>query len=142
MCCLGCNFERLKDWLGIHKAALFYLLFGGLAFFLNLGLFSLINETGINELVNNVICWLVCVLFQFFTNRTWVFDGHVNSSADFIKQMSSFIGGRIATLVIEEIILVVFITWLEMNDMAIKLAAQVIVIALNYVISKLIVFKN
>ena len=125
-----------------HKEVLMYLLFGGLAFFLNIGLFSLINDSGINELINNVICWVICVFFQFFTNRTWVFNGQVDNKADFIKQLTSFLGGRVVTLVIEEIILAVFITWLGMNAVAIKLTAQIIVIVLNYVISKLIVFKK
>ena len=119
-----------------------YLLFGGLAFFLNIGLFAAIDTTGINELINNVICWVICVLFQFFTNRTWVFEGYVENNVDFIKQMASFVGGRVATLIIEEFLLVIFITCLGMSAVIVKLSAQVIVIILNYVISKLIVFKK
>lgn len=75
-------------------------------------------------------------MFQFFTNRAWVFDGHTESTVEFMKQMGAFIGGRVFTLVIEEFILAVFITWLEWNTMGVKFAAQVIVIVLNYVISK------
>lgn len=59
-----------------------------------------------------------------------------------LKQMASFFGGRLFTLIVEEAILAVFITWLGFNSMAVKLVAQVVVIVLNYVISKLIVFKN
>ena len=125
-----------------HKEVLLYLLFGGLAFFLNLGLFFLLDETGMNELLNNCICWVVCVLFQFFTNRTWVFDAEVDSKTGFFKQMGSFFAGRLFTLIVEEVILAVFITWLGFATMPVKLAAQVIVIILNYVISKLIVFKK
>lgn len=46
------------------------------------------------------------------------------------------------TLVIEEIILLVFITWLGFNSMIVKVIAQVIVIVLNYVISKFFVFSE
>lgn len=126
-----------------YKEVLLYLFFGGLAFFLNIGLFMLIDATlPINELVNNVICWIVCVLMQFFTNRIWVFDGRVDSTGAFVKQMASFFGGRVFTLVLEEIILAVFITWLQMNATVVKLVAQVVVILLNYVISKLMVFRK
>ena len=125
-----------------HKEVLLYLFFGGLAFFLNIGLFAAIAATGINELVNNIICWIICVLFQFFTNRTWVFDGKVDNKVDFVKQMASFFGGRVATLVVEEIILAIFITWLGLNAFAVKIAAQVVVIILNYIISKVIVFRR
>lgn len=125
-----------------YKEMLLYLFFGGIAFFLNIGLFALFNEIlGIGELIANVICWVICVLFQFFTNRTWVFDGHVDSAEAFWKQMASFFGGRIFTLVVEEIILGVFITWLGFNSMIVKVTAQVVVIVLNYVISKWFVFR-
>ena len=47
---------------------------------------------------------------------------------DFLKQMASFFGGRLFTLIVEEAILAVFITWLGFNSMAVKLVAQVVVI--------------
>ena len=95
-----------------------------------------------NDLLANAVSWVICVLFQYITNRTWVFDGRVQGAAEFVKQISSFFGGRIFTLVVEEIIIAVFITWLGFNRIAVKLAAQFIVIVLNYVISKLFVFKK
>lgn len=126
-----------------HKEVLMYLFFGGLAFFLNLFLFAFFTEAcKINALVSNAISWGICVLFQFLTNRTWVFDGSVDTKADFWKQMASFFGGRVFTLVLEEAILAIFITWLGFNTMVVKLTAQVIVIVLNYIISKLFVFKK
>ena len=126
-----------------YKEALLYLFFGGTAFFLNIFLFAAIDKCfHINELVNNIICWIVCVLYQYFTNRTWVFDGHVDTAAEFIKQLVSFFGGRLFTLFLEELIIAVFITWLGFNTMIVKLAAQVVVIVTNYIISKLIVFKK
>ena len=56
--------------------------------------------------------------------------------------MLSFTAGRGFTLVIEEIIILVFITWLKFASLPVKLAAQVIVIVLNYIISKVYVFKK
>ena len=101
-----------------HKEVLMYLFFGGITFFLNIALYA----------------WLDGML--------GIFDGQVDSAAGFLKQMASFFGGRLFTLVVEEAILAVFITWLGFNSMAVKLIAQVVVIVLNYVISKLIVFKK
>lgn len=126
-----------------YKEILLYLFFGGISFLLNLVLFILFcDKLGVNELLTNVICWIVCVLFQFFTNRTWVFDGKVNSESDFLKQISSFFGGRVFSLIVEELILFVFITWLDFNSLLIKLIAQIVVIVLNYVASKVFVFKK
>ena len=126
-----------------HKEVLLYLLFGGLSFVLNIVLFILLNGTlHINELVANVFCWSACVLFQYVTNKTWVFDGKTDSSKALIRQMASFFGGRLFTLGVEEVILAVFITWLGLNSVAVKIAAQIAVIVLNYIISKLIVFAK
>ena len=136
-------FNVFEPFYAKHKEVLLYLLFGGTAFFLNIGLYVLFNGlAGMNELIANVVCWVLCVLFQFYTNRTWVFDGKTESGKDFFRQMASFFGGRLFTLAVEEAVLAIFITWLGLSSMAVKLAAQVIVIVLNYVISKLYVFRE
>lgn len=125
-----------------NKEILLYLFFGGASFLLNVALFALLNiKFGMNELLANVICWIACVLFQFFTNRLWVFDAKTDNAKGFLAQMTAFFGGRLFTLAVEEAILLVFITWLGFNSMLIKIIAQVVVIVLNYVISKKVVFK-
>ena len=96
---------------------------------------------GINELIANVMSWVLAVLFAFATNRVGI-SGTNTYDHRILKQMLSFFGGRVVTLVIEEIILLVFITWLGFNSMVVKVIAQVIVIVLNYVISKFWIFKD
>ena len=125
-----------------NKEMLLYLFFGFLSFVMSISTYALFNKVfNINELLANIFSWIITVMFAFFTNRIWVFDSPTKSMAEFVKQMSSFYWGRIVTLVIEEIILFVFITLLGMSSMLIKVIAQVVVIVLNYVISKLFVFK-
>ena len=97
---------------------------------------------GLNELVANGISWVIAVLFAFFTNRIWVFRAPTKTAGEFLRQMASFYGGRVVTLLIEEALLAVFITWLGFPDMPVKITAQIVVIVLNYVISKLFVFKK
>ncbi|WP_034490838.1 GtrA family protein [Butyrivibrio fibrisolvens] len=126
-----------------HKEGLLYLFFGGLAFFLSIFLYwFMYSVMHLNELVNNTIDWIICVAFQFFTNRTWVFDGKVDNTRDFVKQAASFTLGRLFTLVVEDVLLFIFITMLGFAQMPVKLAATFVVIVLNYVISKLFVFKE
>lgn len=126
-----------------NKEVLLYLFFGGLAFIVSIATYAFFNVTlGINELIANVISWVITVAFAFFTNRIWVFNSPTNGVKEFISQLISFFGGRIVTLIIEEAILLTFITWLGFPSMIIKVIAQVVVIVLNYVISKLVVFKN
>ena len=83
---------------------------------------------------------MVCVLFQFVTNRTWVFAARTDGMSEFFRQMASFFGGRLLTLAVEELILAVFISWLQLNTMGVKVVAQIIVILLNYLLSKFWVF--
>ena len=126
-----------------HKEGLLYLFFGGMTFFLSIFLFWFMDSVlHMNELVNNTIDWIICVAFQFFTNRTWVFDGKVDTKKDFIRQAGSFTAGRLFTLVVEDILIFIFITLLKLPKMPVKLGATFVVIALNYIISKLIVFRK
>ena len=124
-----------------HKEVLMYLFFGALTTVISIVTFSLFFEIlKINELISNVISWIVAVLFAFVTNRIWVFEKGKNEGIIF--QGIKFYGGRVATLLIEEIILLVFVTLLSFNAMVVKITAQVIVIVLNYVISKAFIFKK
>lgn len=91
---------------------------------------------------SNVISWLTAVLFAFVTNRIWVFPTKTKGFAAFIFQMAKFYGGRLFTLGVEELMLFVFVTKLQINAVLIKLIAQVVVVILNFVISKLFVFKK
>ena len=126
-----------------NKEMLLYLFFGGLTFVVSVVTYGLFNiGMGLNELIANVISWIIAVTFAFFTNRIWVFNAPTNGAKEFFAQLISFFGGRVVTLVIEEVILLVFITWLHFPSMVIKIIAQVVVIVLNYVISKLVVFKK
>ena len=126
-----------------HKEVLLYLLFGGLTTVVSIASFALFAEVvGINELVANVMSWVLSVLFAYATNRTWVFAAKADTRAGVIREILSFFGGRVATLLVEEAILAVFITWLGFPAVPVKIIAQVIVIVLNYIVSKFWVFKG
>ena len=59
-----------------------------------------------------------------------------------LKEVIAFFGGRVGTLLVETLILFVFVTLIGLHEMLVKLAAQFIVLVLNYVISKLFIFKD
>ena len=125
-----------------HREVLLYLFFGGLTTVLSIASFALFYQAlGVNELAANVLSWILAVLFAFFTNRTWVFSAANTGGAGLLRQMASFFGGRLATLAVEEGILLVFVSWLSLPALPVKTAAQVVVIVLNYVVSKMFVFR-
>lgn len=126
-----------------NKEILLYLFFGGLTFVVSIASYAFLNiQFNWNALIANIGSWVLAVAFAYITNKIWVFDSNAETKSDFIKEITSFVGGRVATLVIEELILFIFITNLCMNSMVVKIVAQVIVIVLNYVISKHFVFQK
>ena len=112
-----------------NKEILLYLFFGGLTFLVSISSYALFNvRIGWNALTANIASWILAVAFAYVTNRTWVFESSTDRVSNLIKEITGFVGGRIATLVIEELILFIFITELEMNSILIKIVAQVVVI--------------
>lgn len=125
-----------------YKEILLYLFFGGLTFLVSVLSYSyFITAWKIDELIANVISWVLAVIFAFITNRIWVFSVNISGLRNIIKQLWDFTVGRVATLLIEEAILYVFITLLHQDSIVVKIIAQIVVIVLNYIISKLYVFK-
>lgn len=133
--------NALEPFYTAHKEMLLYLLFGGLTFLVSIASYALFNRgLGMDALIANIFSWIVAVAFAYVTNRVWVFKSDATTRKDVLKEMGRFVSGRIATLLVEEAILLVFVKWLHFDSMAVKVVAQVIVILLNYVISKLWVF--
>ena len=126
-----------------YKEPLLYLFFGGLTFFLSIGLYWLFaHPLGLAPLVANALSWIICVAFAYVTNRTWVFKEKAHDSRGIAREAAAFVLGRVATLVLEEAVLWLGISVLGINDIAVKVVAQVLVIVGNYIISKRFVFRK
>lgn len=123
-----------------HREGLLYLFFGVLTTAVSWGVFYLFSyPLSMNELLANLISWVAAVLFAFFTNRKWVFRTH---GGGVIREMALFFGARLSTLVFEEILIFVFVTTLSQDAMAVKILGNIAVLILNYILSKLIVFRK
>ena len=126
-----------------HKELLLYLFFGALTTLVNLAVFFVFTTwIVIDVLAANVIAWVAAVLFAYVTNRTWVFASRATTKGAIAQEIVGFFGGRVATLLFEEAVLWLFIKHLGFHAMAVKLAAAVAIVILNYVISKLFVFRK
>ena len=125
-----------------YKEILLYLFFGVLTTLVSIGSYWFFCRLGIDPLISNVFSWVLAVLFAYITNSIWVFDARPASFRERVTQMAGFFGGRVATLLMEEAVLLVGIKWLGGNAMAVKIIAQVMVLVGNYVISKWFVFKK
>ena len=102
--------------------------------------FSVLNPNNDLELqIANIISWIVSVAFAYITNRKYVFE---SKSKDIKKELSKFVSSRITTLLIDMGLMFIFVSLLSFNDKIIKLIVQFVVIVLNYVFSKLFVFRK
>ena len=122
-----------------HNEIISYLIFGILTTLVNILLFELCCYS-MPYLIANVIAWFFSVLFAFVTNKKFVFRSHTNRISQYWLEAIKFFASRIVTLIIESLLLFGFIQLMHWNETIVKLLAQVIVIVLNYVLSKLIVF--
>ena len=122
-----------------HREVLLYLFFGALTTVVSWGSFYLLHyPIGWNEHIANLLSWVAAVLFAFLTNRTWVFS----AKGSFLREMLLFFAARLTTLGMEEVFLLVFTTLLEKEAMPVKIVGNLLVLVLNYVFSKLIVFRK
>ena len=130
----------MSDWIKIDRELILYVVFGAFTFFVNLiSYFFFANMLGINYLVSNAIAWFLSVLFAYITNRIWVFE---SKSPNILKEMSLFFGGRIFSGVVDMLLMYTFIDLLVLDSTISKIIVQIVVIILNYIFSKLIVFKD
>ena len=123
----------------LERELLFYVIFGVLTTLVNIAVYLLFTKVfGVNYLISNIVAWVLSVLFAYFTNRIWVFE---STSSNIINEISFFFGGRLFSGVVDTALMYLFIDILLVGDFISKIIIQVIVVILNYLISKLIVFK-
>lgn len=145
--------EKLMDLIRkvISKEVISYLFFGVMTTVVNFIIFGLCNGR-MNVLIANAIAWVGAVVFAFVTNKLFVFESKSWKSSVLLKEIPTFTGARLLTLGLEELGLLVMIEWLHLDEvltlpfisgeMIIKIIISVVVVVLNYVFSKILIFKK
>lgn len=93
-------------------------------------------------IVANVFAWVVSVLFAYWTNRTWVFRSQIHGTKAVLKEFTAFVSARVTSLLVETALLYLLVDWLRINDMVSKIFLSFVTITLNYIFSKLWIFKK
>ena len=124
------------------KEIMFYVIFGVLTTVINLGVFYILtNLIKLEENLSNVIAIITAVLFAYFTNKDLVFHSEAKTLKAKWKEFAKFISGRAFTMVIEWVGgALLFLT--PMPQMISKLIVTVVVVILNFFISKFFAFKK
>ena len=120
-----------------------YLFFGVLTTAVNyLVYLPCFNLLGLSAAVSNVIAWVVAVAFAYLTNKPWVFKSHDWSRQTVIPELTKFVGCRVGSGALETGIIFLTVDLLAFNGNVMKLVTSVLVVVLNYIGSKLLVFKK
>lgn len=120
-----------------------YLFFGVLTTAVNYVVYlPCYNLLGWSAGVSNVLAWVISVAFAFVTNKPFVFKSHDWSWNVLWPELSKFVGCRLGSGALETGILVLCVDILRWNGNVMKLITAVLVIVLNYIGSKFLVFKK
>ena len=135
--------EKVRALLVKYRDVLVYLIFGGLTTAVNCVVYLPCHYLlGFSASVSNVIAWVAAVIFAFLTNKPFVFRSHDWSAKTVIPELTKFVGCRIGSGVLETAIIFLTVDCMNWNGNAMKLCTSVLVVVLNYIASKLLVFRN
>lgn len=135
--------QKLRSIIVKYWDILTYLVFGVLTTVVNYAVYlPVYNFCGISAAVSNMIAWVVAVIFAFLTNKPFVFHSHDWSVKTVVPELIKFVSCRLASGVMETVILFLAVDLMAWNGNVWKLVTQVLVIIINYVGSKLLVFRN
>ena len=126
-----------------YKQQINYLIFGGLTTLINIVTYIVFYDIlALSNLFSNIMAWIFSVLFAYVTNKLWVFESKTNGFSALLKELSSFVGCRLATGVLDIVIMYVGVDILLLSGTLMKLFSNVIVIVLNYLLSKILIFSK
>ena len=124
------------------KEIILYLIFGVLTTAVNIVVYFICSRfLHLEVLSSNIIAWLLSVLFAYITNRKFVFKSKAEEISTILKECINFFLGRLGTGILDTIIMFVSVDLLAFYDVVMKVLSNIIVIVLNYLISKLLVFR-
>lgn len=126
-----------------YKEVILYLVFGGLTTLVNIvtyAVFAYVFCTG--TVISTAGAWLISVIFAYITNKIFVFESRTDTFALLFKECVSFFGCRLATGIMDVVVMYVSVDLLHFNDIIMKIVSNVLVVVLNYIFSKLFIFKK
>ncbi len=135
--------EKIKELYNKYKEILMYLIFGVLTTVVNIvSYFLLARILHIDTVVSTVIALILSILFAYITNKIFVFESKTNTAKELLKEIISFFGCRAFTGILDVAFMYITVEVFNLNDMIMKIISNIVVIIVNYIFSKLIIFKK
>ena len=127
----------------INKEIILYVIFGVLTTIVNLIAYYLFsNIINTNYLISNAIAWIISVVFAYITNKFFVFNSYYINKDVIIEEFIKFMNCRLISGLSEVVLLFLFVDLLLMNDIVAKLIIGVLVALINFIFSKVFIFKG
>ena len=134
---------KIKALASRYRDIIVYLVFGVLTTVVNYIIYlPCYNVLGLSGSISNAIAWVGAVAFAYLTNKPFVFRSHDWSARTVIPELTKFVGCRVGSGVLETAIIFLTVDLLGWNGNVMKLLTSVLVVVLNYIGSKLLVFKK
>ena len=135
--------KKLIELVRKYYDILAYLFFGVLTTVVNYLIYlPCYNMLHLSASVSNVIAWIFAVVFAYLTNKPFVFGSHDWSAKTVIPEFGKFVGGRVASGLMETVIIFLTVDLLHWDGNIMKLVTSVLVVILNYITSKFIAFRK
>lgn len=136
-------YSKLRELIKKHWDMVIYLVFGVLTTAVNYLIYlPLLNFCHLSGSLSNVIAWMTAVVFAFLTNKPFVFKSKDWSVKVVIPEAVKFVGSRVASGLVETVIILVTVDVLGLDGNIWKIITSVFVVVLNYVSSKVFVFRD
>ena len=135
--------EKAKALIGKYRSLILYAVFGVLTTLVNMAAYWLCFDVmGIPNVPATIIAWVLAVSFAFITNKLWVFDSKSFDGKTLKHEIPTFFGARLATGVLDVAIMYLAVDLMHWNPTFWKLVSNILVIIINYVASKLVIFRK
>lgn len=135
--------EKILNIYNQFKEQILYIVFGVLTTAINIIAFFVCSRLmNLGLIPSNVIAWILSVLFAFVTNKIYVFNSKNYNFSVVLRELIDFVISRGATGILDLGLMYLFVSVIGIEDMISKIVINIIVIILNYILSKLYVFKN
>ena len=135
--------QLILDLVKKHKSFIAYGVFGVFTTVVNIVTYNICyNSLGISNTLSNIAAWILAVTFAYLTNKVWVFGSTSWKWEVLRREIPTFISCRIATGVLDLVIMFICVDIMKWHALLMKVISNVLVIILNYVFSKLVIFKK
>lgn len=135
--------KKIMDLYRKYEEIINYIIVGGCTTVVSLGsyyacVYTVFNpDNAILLQCANIISWILSVTFAFWANRRFVFK---SKNKNVMEEATKFYGARVLTLLIDMFVMWLTVSVLHFNDKLMKIVSNVIILVLNYIISKFLVF--